>query len=237
MSYQCVATSLEGFVQQVAVCYIRHGYWWYVSGVIPEQKDPERIDQKMIAKYGIDVSATTRWRRKRAGQANLQYIRFRRRFVIMATQGAHRFKEVERAQLRDVRSVPIRIGGYSISCRRGGRTRTGERDSRLHSHVQIDWPVYKELKAEFLAIACRRTARQLTQELWLFPFEPYAPVRRQLLTIYKTINQMRRRRRQLLIPKEALPLRRRIVKPFEPVDGAISEQPSRIYQVEAAHAS
>src|SRR5690606_6094690 len=32
MKYRCVASSPEGLVQQVAVCYLRHGYWWYVTG-------------------------------------------------------------------------------------------------------------------------------------------------------------------------------------------------------------
>jgi len=40
MQYRCVATSVEGLVQQVACCYLPHGYWFHVSGYIPEQKDP-----------------------------------------------------------------------------------------------------------------------------------------------------------------------------------------------------
>jgi len=239
MKYRCVATSLEGFVQQIAVSYIRHTYWWYVAGLVPEQKNPEALDRKLIAKYGIDISDTTRWRRKQLGKANLQYIRFGRQFVIMATQGDHLFKETERSQLRDIRKIPLRVDGYSISCRPGGRTRTGETDSRLHSHVQIEWEQYKAIKAEFIAIACRRTAKQLAAKFYQLPFEPYAPVRRQIGTIWKEVNRLRRRKRQLLIPKEALPLRRRIVKPFEPVTGALSSHGTwSIHSaVEKSHAS
>jgi glycosyltransferase involved in cell wall biosynthesis len=60
MQYRCEATSVEGFVQQVAVQYLRHGYWFYVSGRIPAGKDPRGVDQKLIDKYGIAVSESTR---------------------------------------------------------------------------------------------------------------------------------------------------------------------------------
>ena len=56
MRYRCVATSPEGLVQQVAVCYLRHGYWWYVAGRIPKGKDPETVDHKLIEKYDIDLT-------------------------------------------------------------------------------------------------------------------------------------------------------------------------------------
>ena len=60
--YRCVATSIEGFVQQLAVGYVTHGYWFYVSGWIPEGKDPLKTDAKLIERYGIDVSKWTRCR-------------------------------------------------------------------------------------------------------------------------------------------------------------------------------
>src|SRR5688572_3638982 len=91
MPYRSEATSVEGFVQQLACCYLRHGYWWYVTGVVPPGKDPLSVDRKLIAKYGIGVSESTRARRKRSGQANLQYLRHGRFFVILATKGRHRF--------------------------------------------------------------------------------------------------------------------------------------------------
>ena len=58
--YRYRATSIEGFVQQLAVSYVTHGYWFYVSGWIPQGKDPEKTDAKLIERYGIDVSKWTR---------------------------------------------------------------------------------------------------------------------------------------------------------------------------------
>jgi hypothetical protein len=119
MRYRAEATSLEGFVQQIACCYLRHGYWFYVTGHIPKSKDPATVDRKLIEKYGIGVSESTRARRKQLGKANLQYLRFERRFVILATHGEHPFFQAESGSIHDIRHIPLKIGGYSISYRPG----------------------------------------------------------------------------------------------------------------------
>src|SRR5262245_46589261 len=125
MPYRSEAASVEGFVQQIACCYLRHGYWWYVAGKIPHDKDPTRVDRKLIEKYCIDVSESTRARRKQLGRANLQYLRLKRFFVLIATKGVHPFFVEEALGIRDIRYCPLKIGGYSISYRRGGKTRKG----------------------------------------------------------------------------------------------------------------
>lgn len=45
--YQCEVTTPEGFVQQLAVSYLGNGYWFYVTGDIPEGKDPRKVDAKL----------------------------------------------------------------------------------------------------------------------------------------------------------------------------------------------
>jgi hypothetical protein len=130
MAYQCVAASVEGFVQQVAVAYLARGYWFYVAGWIPAEKSPETVDAKLIGKYGVDVSRWERGRRKRSGLANMQYIRHGRFFLLMATHGKHVFFDEEEGQIRDARRTPVRFAGYSISYRGG------------HASVRIDQPVY-----------------------------------------------------------------------------------------------
>lgn len=78
MTYRCVAASVAGFIQQLAVAYVAHGYWFYVSGVVPDHKDPVDLDRKIIAQYGLNISKWTRARRKQAGLANVQYLRYGR---------------------------------------------------------------------------------------------------------------------------------------------------------------
>ena len=117
MQYRCEATSIEGFVQQLAVSYVANGYWFYVSGIIPEKKDPQAVDKKLIAKYGLAVSKYAKYRRKAAGQANVQYLRFERLYVLIATHGQHRFFEEE--TFKDCREIPIKFASYAISYRNG----------------------------------------------------------------------------------------------------------------------
>lgn len=215
MRYRAEATSLEGFVQQIACCYLRHGYWFYVTGHIPAHKDAVTIDRKLIEKYGIDVSESTRARRKQLGRANLQYIRFGRLFAILATKGEHEFFAIESGSIHDIRHTPLKIGGYSISYRRGGRKRSGDKDHTWHAHVEIDRRHYLELKARLLDLATHRSAENLALEFYRIPYEPYAPIRRQLLNIWRAVNLARRAAGFSRIPVEVIPLRRRIVRPFD----------------------
>ena len=215
MQYRAEATSLGGFVQQIACCYLRHGYWFYVTGCIPSHKEAEVVDRKLIEKYGIGVSESTRARRKQLGQANLQYIRHQRTFVILATHGDHDFFRVEANTVRDIRHVPLKYSGYAISYRRGARTRDGRPDGRWHAHVEIERRRYLELKAQLMELAVHRQVEHLALQFYKIPYEPYAPIRRQLLNMLRAVNLIRRRAGYQAVPVEVLPLRRRIVRPFE----------------------
>lgn len=226
MEYQCVAMSVIGFVQQLATAYLPHGYWFYVTGSIPPQKDPRAVDAKLLAKYGIAVSRSTRARRKQAGLANLHYLRHERFFVILATHGRHVFFEEEIRRLRDIRREPLIYAGYSLSYKRGGHRRRSadgrpaQPDDRWHSRVQISRGVYTDWRAYFVDVATKRAANALAHELRRLPFEPYAPVRQQLLNLLRLVNHARRTAGMELISPDVLRYRRRIVRPFEPLDDA-----------------
>lgn len=217
MQYRCVATSVTGFVQLLACNLLPHGYWFYVAGRIPPHKDPAAVDAKLIDQYGIALSKRERARRKQLGYANLHYLRYDRRFVIIATQGRHKFLEEERAVVRDIRRVPLKFYGYSTGYRPGGRTRAGERDPRWHAHVQIERKRFLQERAYLRELALRRSESVLREELRQLPFEPYAPVRRQFLHLLKSVNLARKQVGVSPLPTSVLRLRRRIVRPFDPV--------------------
>lgn len=214
MKYRAEATSVEGFVQQIACCYLRWGYWFYVTGRIPAKKDPRAVDEKIIAKYGIAVSESTRARRKKSGLANLQYIRHEQFFVILATKGEHRFFDDEHDVIRDIRRVPIKYAGYSISYRQGGRTAEGKLDDKWHSHVEIEREQYLDLKMHLTTWAIRRPAEKVAASFWNLPVQPYAPVRRQLLQILKAVNATRGQVGFDPVESTALNFRRQVVRPF-----------------------
>ena len=198
MAYRCVATSVAGFVQQLAVAYVTHGYWFYVTGQIPENKDSAVVDRKLIDRYGIDVSKWTRVRRKRRGLANLQYLRYKRFFVLIATPGEHPFFGAEGKEIRDIRRTPIRFINYSIGCR------LGRNGGRYHASVRIQLEHYQELKAHFQASATNLTVEDLIRDIRLLPYEPYAPVRDQLQGLLRAVNGQRKLAGLPTVPSRAI---------------------------------
>jgi hypothetical protein len=70
-------------------------------------------------------------RRKSVGIANVHYLRYERTFVLLATHGHYPFFDEEEGNIRDVRRVPIKFCGYSISVKRGGFRRKVSPDSPL----------------------------------------------------------------------------------------------------------
>lgn len=202
MRYRCVATTAEGFLQQLAVSYLRNGYFFYVAGHVPDGKDPAAVDRKLVERYSVDTSKWERLRRKKAGRANIQYIRNGRFFLLLATHGEHQFFEEERKVMRDARREPIRFAGYSVSYRGG------------HPHVRIERTEYRVLKDRLLGLALRRTAGELAREFTRLPFEPYAPVRRQLLNLLRAVNERRKHAGYEPVPVTCIRMKRRIYRPF-----------------------
>jgi hypothetical protein len=203
IEYRCEAATVEGFIQQLAVSYLKNGYFFYVTGHVREGKDPRSVDRKLLDRYGIEVSKFTRARQKKAGRANLQYLRHGQFFVILATLGVHPLFSEERDTIRDARRVPIKYAGYSVGYR-GGR-----------ASVRIDRGTELNLKAYFEDIATKASAESLAAQIRRLPFEPYAPVYDQLRGILRAVNEQRRVAGLTAVPFSAVRIRRRIVKPFE----------------------
>lgn len=205
--YRCVATSVGGFVQQLAVAYVARGYHFYSSAIIPPEDDPERIDAKLIAKYGVDCSKWERARRKRAGIANVQYLRYGRFQVLVATKGSGRFHDEE--PFEDFRRRPLYFAGYSISCR---YDHTG---ATLHPSVRLSRRQMSQLKAFLMEVGVRRDVATLSRFFSTLDVEPYAPVRRQLLELLRLVNRIRAPIRLEPVPVSCLRLCRRVLRPFD----------------------
>ncbi len=204
--YHYEAVSQAAFIQQLATLYVQRGYWFYVTGIIPEGKVKARVDAKLIGRYSIAISKWARYRRKLAGLGNAQYLRHGSFFVIMATKGAHKVWLEE--PLTDCRREPLHAFGYSISYRQG-------RDGRWHVAVRISVEEFKRLKAYLLGIACQRSVEELAAEFQGIPFEPYAAIRRQLLELRHWVNQARAKQSLEPVPIRAIRLHRKSVKVFE----------------------
>mgnify|MGYP001241946405 CR=1 FL=1 len=200
-------------MQQVAVAAVSRGYVLYVMGRVPVGKDPATVDEKLVRTYGIDISKWARARRKAQGKANLLYVRFETTWVILATPGEHEnFFRLEHANVRDARRTPIRVGGYAISYRGG------------HASVRIDQRRYRELKAYLVDLAKHRRRETVEAAFQQVPFVPYAPIRRQLLAIFREVNRVRKAAGFAQLSKWCLRLERRNVRVFEHSSANIADQ-------------
>lgn len=90
-----------------------------------------------------------------------------------------------------------------------------ERDKKLRVRVQISDYTFRELQAELVENAWRRRADWYAMRFWNIGFEPYAPVRKQLLDLLRMVNAKRAERGIAKISTNVIRTKRRIVRPFE----------------------
>lgn len=203
---RCEAQCKEAFVQQIAVSYVLNGYFYYVVGRIPEGKKAEHVDAKLIECYGVGCSKWVRARRKKKGLANVQYLRFGKSFVLMATEGAHEFFKRE-GGIRDLRVHPLRCFGYEIKCYR-------RNSGRWHPSVTIAPKRWRNMRRWFRDHAIRLDQEVLAQEFRALPFAPFAAVQRQCRCLVRAVNQKRKLASLPLVDPSCLRNRRRSLKVF-----------------------
>lgn len=112
MPYSYEVATLGHFLRRIAFDYLRYGYRRWALRHIPLDKDLKAIDTKLIGTYGITQCRTRRMRQRRRGFAVVQYVRFNRSFVLLATEGKH--STFERIRSYDAKIVPLYINAYSI---------------------------------------------------------------------------------------------------------------------------
>jgi hypothetical protein len=223
MEYKYEVTSLTGFLQRVATHLLPKGYYFFVQGSLAEGKDPTTLDAKLLAKYDVAKSEGARRWRKRQGLGNVQYVRYQNHWVLLATHGDHPIREGEEKNLKDVRRVPIRIGDYAVYVKRGDYLKkasgalTATPDGKWRVRVLIAREPYRELCARFLDAARHRRAETLMDDFYRLPYEPYAPVRKQLLKLLRLVNAERQAAGYEKLPVTCLRFKRQIVRSFSPM--------------------
>lgn len=230
--FQYVATSEQGFVQQVVSGWVRNGYYFYVTGEIPEGKDPLRVDEKFFHQYPIRMSAGRRFSRKQRGLYNVAYVRYQRTWIMLATGGEFEdgkgYVDWFQQEARNIgncrRGKPIQLFGYSIYYVPGGFVANWEkanpdgppeRDKKYRVRVQMSQHVYRDLLARLVAHARSRRPEWFAEQFWKLPFEPYAPVRQQQLEILRQVNAKRKAAGLEKLPPTLIRYRKEPVKVFE----------------------
>jgi len=211
MTYQCEAISVDAFLSQL-VRYVASGHYFYLTAKIPEGKDPRRVDEKLIARYGIDRPRWKRQRRNLKDNAGIHYLRHDRFFVILLTKGRHeRFYTDHGPPVRDIRRTALKYHGYSVRY-------TYSEEARKHRvFVRLDKETYRNLKAHFLTLATQaryHASSSLEAEFARLPYQAFAPVVNQLGSILRSVNRHRRRSGLRPLSEQCLPKRRRLTRVF-----------------------
>jgi hypothetical protein len=115
--HQFEAKSLGQFLRKIAIDYLRYGYTRYALREIPGGKDLAKVDAKLMFTYQVAISRSQRSRRRVNGLANVVYLRFGNRFILMASEGFH--PQFDKLCFLDFRSKPLVFDGYSIGFRDG----------------------------------------------------------------------------------------------------------------------
>ena len=185
--YRYISGSPEGFIQR-AVILSQKGYRYFVTGVVPARKTPEEVDEKILSKYELRLTAKERFARKHAGKPNGHYFRYGRTWVVMATSPALFHERDEKEVVLWLEEAPLRAFGYAVSLKRDASR------GRLRADVRLDRETYRELRGYFLELALHRSKEKLAAEMWQASsrYQPFAPVHRQFRSLITAINERRK---------------------------------------------
>ncbi len=171
-----VADSLGWFLSKMAL-YLRYGYFFYSVIEIPEGRDLEKIDQKIVKTYEVSFCRVKRKRRREKGLSNAIYIRFDHIFILMATEGEHGyFGEIP---FRDFRDEPLHFSGYSIGIKNG------------KPNVIISPKRFKAIRKQVSAIALHNETKLTSYFQRISPFK-FAGISQQRWKLFREVNKRRK---------------------------------------------
>ena len=136
-------------------------------------------------------------------------------------QPLSQFDEHDESQLQDCRRVGIKFEGYSI------RYRYSDHTKKWHTLVRLDADTYKGLKAYLTELATRRSKEELEDMFRSVWFQPYRPVREQLLHIVRVVNRNRKAAGQQPIDwRKSIRQKRRTKSVFREAPSVLSDEMS-----------
>jgi hypothetical protein len=201
-AYHAQTTSKAGLLRMVAANYLPNEYFSYSYGYFRDEEQARRLELDIICRYELALSKDQRYRRKLAGLANLQFLRYRLFYLFLATPGVHPFYR-QQSDLRDFRRQPLHFAGYAVALRAGDPS------------VSLSPATEQRLRSYFLAVALVRRATDLAREFRSLPWLPYGPVVGQVLSILSAVNERRGRRGYAEVPEACVRRKLKVCRPFD----------------------
>ena len=185
--YRFETKSINAFVDQI-VRLLGKGYFRCIRVRIPDHKDPRAVVDKVLGLYDVRQPRWRRERRNLKASAAVHLVWFDRMFVLMLSKGRHDAIEADHHKnLLNLNRTALNVFGYSI-----------KRDVRSRkTNIRLTPEVYRKVNAHMATIAVwdsYRKAERLEREFRRLPYQPYAPVFGQLVSIVKKTNVLRKHR-------------------------------------------
>ena len=199
-SYQFLADSPEAFLRQLTANYLAKGYRYYSAGCIREELSVENADRAIIKHYKLDsMSKDKRYRNKQNGIANIQYLRYGRFYLVLATEGEHEFYDPKKGEkrIRDVSEIPIHFHRYLILY--------NHRRPTCKLTLTLDKPTFKDLRAVCVEHGKHWQCQKKVESFMRYRFAQYPSyggVKDQFRHIISATNQFRKKSGYPLIGKE-----------------------------------
>ena len=137
-----------------------------------------------------------------ACERDVHYLRFQAFNLLVVS---HRRQQLEFGKC--VLDIPVEANWLRI------------REDKWRTRVQISRERYLEL----LDIACQASAQAIGREFYNLPYEPYAPVRQQVLNLLRLVNKRRQSAALARLPTSVISYQRRIVRRFDAADLTANE--------------
>jgi hypothetical protein len=170
------AETLGEFLRKIAIDYLRYGYTRYSLRTIPSNKNLYEVDAKIMRVYGCTFSRAVRHHRRRKGLANVVYIRFKNRFILVASVGSN--EAFDKIDFLDFHTTPLNIDGYTIGVKRNKPC------------VMVKPSRFRILRKQLLAIALHNENKVLTRFRAISPFS-FPEIIRQKRKLLSEINKRR----------------------------------------------
>lgn len=158
--------------------YLRYSYVYYYSREIKNRDDFQNVDTKLVLLYDVSFDRNLRASRKKKGIRNIIYIRYKNRFILLATQGFnHQF---DKLSFLDFRVNSFLINGYSVKVK-------GSKPS-----IRLEKPRFEKAKAKAKTIAHHdviKVTEFLSRGVSPFTFQG---IQQQRWKLYQLINRRRK---------------------------------------------
>ena len=158
--------------------YLRYGYVRYAVRHIPDHKELEQVDTKILKAYEVTFHRTTRANRRKKGLGNVIYIRYKRMFILLADEGKH--EAFDRIRWLTFSTHPLHFQGYSIGIKAG------------KPNIIVEPKRWKAIKKKALAIALHDRKIVVRHFQQISPFT-FAGITNQKWKLFLLVNKKRKR--------------------------------------------